>query len=178
MSFEEAGRQLIAGLMAGIYQAEVDIMYVSQTEVPVDTGTLRASGRVLEPERHGDTIVGTIGYGYGEQVNPKTGQLAAQYAVPVHERLDVRHAPPTKAKFLEDPCRAYEALYGDTLAVWIQRWVRDGASGSLVQHYDMVGPSAAAESLASDLATGVGGDARRAEIGRVSRILSGLREHP
>lgn len=175
MTFEEAGREIIAALKAGIYQAEIDIMYVSQTEVPVDTGTLRASGRALEPEQFGDRIVGTIGYGYGEQVNPKTGELASQYAVPVHERLDVRHAPPTKAKYLEDPCRAYELLYGATIALSIQRWSRDPVTGSLVSRFDAIRPSSQALSLASDMAAGGGGDARRAEIGRVSGILADLR---
>lgn len=175
MSFEEAGREIIAGLMAGMYQAEIDIMYVSQAEVPVDTGTLRASGRALEPELIGDTVVGTIGYGYGEQVNPKTGELASQYAVPVHERLDVSHAAPTKAMFLRDPVDAYMTLYGETLRAWIQRTVRDGRSGNLVSYLKEIRPSAVAEGLASNMAAGGGGDARRAAIGEMSSVIATLR---
>jgi hypothetical protein len=174
VSFEEAGREVIAGLKAGLYQAGIDIMYVSQAEVPVDTGTLRASGRVLEPEELGDTVSITIGYGYGDQVNPKTGQLASQYAVPVHERLDVKHAPPTKAKFLEDPVRAYQSLYGETIQAWVQAWTR-GTSGNLLGYLRAIRPSGVAESLASNMSAAAGGDARRAAIAETSRILAGLR---
>lgn len=121
MTFRDAGEQLIQGAMGGLYQAAVDIMYVSQVQCPVDTATLKASARILEPVRTPTSITVTLGYGYGAERNPRTGQLPSEYAVPVHERLEVKHAPPTKAKYLEDPMLAYASLFGPTIAMSITR---------------------------------------------------------
>lgn len=63
----------------------------SQVLVPVKTGELKASGYIETRKRRG-LVVGEVGYGRG-------GRPA--YAVFVHENLDVHHAPPTQAKFLE-----------------------------------------------------------------------------
>lgn len=60
----------------GLYQHAEEVMLVSKTEyVPVDHGTLRASGTVLPPEIAGQTVTVTLGY----------GGPAAPYAVAVHE---------------------------------------------------------------------------------------------
>lgn len=119
--FRDAGRELLKGLSAGLYQAGIAIMRESQGEVPVDTSVLKSSGRVFEPVLVGTTLLCTLGYGYGDEVNPKTGERAAGYAIPVHERLEVRHAPPTKAKYLEDPVLAYIKDYEPTLGAAIVR---------------------------------------------------------
>lgn len=63
----------------------------SQELVPVDTGVLKNSGYLEIRERRG-TSVGEIGYGKGG---------IPHYAAKVHEDMDVFHAPPTQAKFLE-----------------------------------------------------------------------------
>lgn len=76
-----------------LYRVANRIFAESQREVPVDTGTLRASGHVTLPEQRGAELAVTIGYGGAAQA----------YAFIVHERLDAFHAPPTKAKYLEDP---------------------------------------------------------------------------
>lgn len=65
-------------------------MTESKRRVPVDTGTLRASGFVMEPERSGRNISVTLAYG-----GPAEG-----YAVVVHEDLDAFH-PHGQAKYLE-----------------------------------------------------------------------------
>ena len=128
---------VVKAVEAGLYQAGIDIMYQSQIEVPVDTGTLKASARVMEPETFGTTVTVTLGYGYGEELNPKTGERAIQYAIPVHERMEVRHEPPTKAKFLEDPALVYEPFLGPTLALWITRAVKEqGAFGYLMSRIE------------------------------------------
>ena len=63
-----------------------DIFEESQAEVPVDTGRLLNSGVV-------GAMQGRVGYiiAYG-----------TNYALPVHERVEVRHTV-GKAKYLEDP---------------------------------------------------------------------------
>ena len=116
MSFSSAGEEIVQAAKVGLYKAAVEIMYESQKQVPVDTATLKGSARIQEPEQVGDRISVTLGYGYGVQVNPKTGHIAAQYAVPVHERLDQYHAPPTKAHFLLDPVLSYVGRLGPEIA--------------------------------------------------------------
>lgn len=122
--FRNAGKELLKGLEAGLYQAAIAIMRVSQGEVPVDTSVLKSSGRVMEPVMVGTTMVCTLGYGYGDEINPKTGERAAGYAIPVHERIEVRHDPPTKAKYLEDPVYRYIKDYEPTLGAAITRAVK------------------------------------------------------
>ena len=67
----------------------------SQDEVPVDTGALKASGRV-RPEtgvyESGDEVYVEITY----------GGTATEYSIYVHENLGAFH-PHGKAKYLEDP---------------------------------------------------------------------------
>lgn len=168
--FVDAGEKLLQGLAAGLYQAAVDIMFVSQHECPIDTGTLRASGRVNEPVRTLTGIEVTLGYGYGEQVNPETGELALQYAIPVHERTNVRHEPPTKAKFLEDPALAYTVLFERTLAVWMQR-ARVDVTGGLSFQQEQIVPSLDAEAMAPVVA----GSTRRGAIMEFSQWLGAAR---
>ena len=63
----------------------------SQELVPIDTGVLKASGYIETRVSRG-RVVGEVGYGKGGRPN---------YAVLVHEDLNIPHAPPTQAKFLE-----------------------------------------------------------------------------
>ncbi len=63
----------------------------SQVYVPVDTGDLKRSG-FIETRKTASGTVAAIGYGrYGRPT----------YAGIVHERLDMPHAPPTRALFLK-----------------------------------------------------------------------------
>lgn len=87
---------VVGALAAALYEEAEDIMADSKANyVPVDTGTLRASGTVLPPELTGTHVVVTLGY----------GGAAQDYALPVHERLDVHH-PHGQAKYLEAPVLA------------------------------------------------------------------------
>lgn len=63
----------------------------SQEYVPVDTGDLKASG-YLEVKREGKDTRAEMGYGKGGDPN---------YAAFVHERTDINHQSPTRAKFLQ-----------------------------------------------------------------------------
>ncbi len=84
-----------------------------------DAGTLRRSARVFAPRRTPNEVTVEFGYGFGEEVNP-AGRLAAEYAVPVHERSDLQHEPPTKAKFLEDPLFSKASTFERDLALKMQ----------------------------------------------------------
>jgi hypothetical protein len=68
---------------------------VSQDEVPVDTGALKASGRV-RPDS------GVYNRGNEVYVELTYGGTAVDYGVYVHENLEANH-PHGKAKYLEDP---------------------------------------------------------------------------
>ena len=65
-------------------------MTAAKERTPVDLGTLRASGTVLPPKVSGTGVEVVAGF----------GGAASDYAVVVHERLDVSR-PVGSAKFLE-----------------------------------------------------------------------------
>lgn len=83
-----------------------------------DHGVLRRSARVFAPVKTGTEISVLMGYGFGSEVNQE-GRIAAAYAVPVHEILQAKHKPPTKAKYLEDPVLAHAGDLGEHLAARI-----------------------------------------------------------
>jgi len=87
--FEQAYRDN-AGM--SLWQEVSLIMNESQDECPVEFGILKASGYVEDPQIIGGNASVKLGY-------------SAEYAIYVHENLSAYHAPPTKAKFLEDPVR-------------------------------------------------------------------------
>lgn len=72
-----------------------EAMAHSQDEVPVDTGALKASGRVRP-----DT--GVYNGPDGVFVELTYGGTGTEYAIYVHENLEAHH-PHGKAKYLEDP---------------------------------------------------------------------------
>jgi hypothetical protein len=88
-----------------------DILRLSLVEVPKATLTLRDSGYVKvtkSTDEAGEVqYTGIVGYGAkNAHSNPKSGRSPNDYMVYVHEDLTKRH-PNGKAKFLEDPFRAY-----------------------------------------------------------------------
>lgn len=90
-NLEDAVQQ-IKKLTPQALRAGLEVIYdQSQIYVPRATGRLAASGE-MEVSKFGDRIIGTISYGKGG--NP-------QYAVFVHEMIEVYHEPPTRAKFLQ-----------------------------------------------------------------------------
>ncbi len=84
-----------------------------------DDGTLRRSSRVFKTQVHGDQMTVKMGYGYGQEENP-AGRRAIEYAVPVHERHDLRHEPPTKSGYLADPLNANIPSIGPHLAAAVK----------------------------------------------------------
>ena len=107
MSFTDAGRKVIEGVSAGLYSCGTSIMATSQALVPVDTGTLKRSGQVEIPVVNEHSISVTLGYGYGQTINPKTGEEAVGYAKWVEVRDDLTHKPPTQAHYLGEAARAH-----------------------------------------------------------------------
>jgi len=75
------------------YAEATQIMLKSKAEVPLDLGTLRASGIVNEPVISGTTWEITMGY----------GGAASAYALIQHENLTFNHANGRSAKYLETP---------------------------------------------------------------------------
>jgi hypothetical protein len=89
------------------------IMKRSKDEfVPIDIGTLEASGFVDMPEREGETGVSvTLGY----------GGAAAAYALIQHERTDFHHPGQGQAKYLEQPMLEAHKGMGERTARRIKR---------------------------------------------------------
>ena len=75
----------------------------SKKECPHDTGYLRNSGY---SDLKGDHV--EVGY-------------SAEYALPVHERVEAHHKHPTKAKYLEDPFNRRAPLMHENIAKRL-RW--------------------------------------------------------
>ena len=73
---------------AGLLRAGEFIKNDSQKRTPVDTGNLRADHYVTKGRKGFSPIV-------------EIGVLSANYAVPVHERIELNH-PTGEAKFLEN----------------------------------------------------------------------------
>lgn len=109
-----------AAVMSALFEEANELMAASKRQVPVDTGTLRASGMVEEPIKRGKIYKVRLGYGYGEEKNPKSGQIAAGYAIYVHENLKARHKV-GKAKFLEDPMKAWEPKFARNVGIRLKR---------------------------------------------------------
>ena len=121
------------GSLMAVTEAAQSIMMEAMNQVPRDTGTLASSAFVgtsrrndIKSYRYG-AILGFGQYqgtganvGLGSSVggiewiwpptngiNPKSGLRASVYATRVHEDLEMPHRNGGKAKFLEDPVRAW-----------------------------------------------------------------------
>ena len=98
--------------LSGAVQQEAEtIMTESKRIVPVDTGTLRASGIVAAPDVKGDTVTVELGY----------GGAAKAYALIQHEREDFTHPGQGTAKYLERPVNAAEAGFGKRVGKTLEK---------------------------------------------------------
>lgn len=99
-----AGKRGPMLLTMALLEEGENIMTQSKEIVPHDTGALAASGRVYGPFIDANSNIEVV-LGYGD--------TSVKYAVPQHERLDYRHAPGRKAKYLEGPAvRAVRGMAG------------------------------------------------------------------
>lgn len=101
-------RQHPSELAAALYTESELVMTQSKEQIPVDTGAAKNSAHVDAPKIGANEV--TIEFGYGgtaTKVNPKSGKPTTTYLIKIHEDMDVRHKV-GKAKFLEDPVKAWE----------------------------------------------------------------------
>ena len=93
-----------------LYAEANQIMTRSKADfVPVDTGTLRASGHVDQPKTEPGRITVTLGY----------GGAASAYALVQHERLDYHHTV-GQAKYLAQPVNEAAAGFGQRIAARVR----------------------------------------------------------
>jgi len=109
-AFDGLARQKLAVVL---YRRAEEIMTEAKGLTPVDTGNLKASGHVQKPVITDSGVSVTLGF----------GGPAAPYALPVHERLDVRHRI-GQAKFLETPMLAAAKTLEATLAAALRAELR------------------------------------------------------
>lgn len=88
------------------------VLKESQRIVPVDKGTLKASGQVKEPKVDADGIEVEITY----------GGAASKYAAIVHEDMSARHKDGQTAKYLEIPAEAAAPTFVRSV---MQRYARN-----------------------------------------------------
>jgi len=113
-TLEKLDKRAQAELKKALYAEAELIMTESKKQVPVDTGTLRSTGYVKQPEEKGDLVEVEMGY----------GGPAAPYAIWVHERTELHHNPPTKAKYLEDPVKTAAPKLPGALAKRLRKIIR------------------------------------------------------
>lgn len=152
MSFTDAGQKIVEGVAAGLYEGAAIIMAGADVLVPVQYGTLKRSGQIEDPVETPDTISVTCGFGYGAAYDAVVAEEVADAKSPegldsaelgygfwVHERViietykgrpaknagkPVYHSPPTQAKFLSVPAKAFEPDFGPVLEQAIQAKLR------------------------------------------------------
>jgi hypothetical protein len=91
-----------AAIVAAHNEGKV-ILALSQEQVPVGpTGNLKKSGRVEGPDLDADEITVTVAYGGPAGSGPGQDD-DVDYAIYVHENLEMKHKEGQKAKYLEDP---------------------------------------------------------------------------
>lgn len=94
---------------AAVRVAEKKILAPAIEYCPIDTGALRESGKVGQPER----------VGYEVHVPVTFGGDSVDYAAVVHEDLEVHH-PVGQAKFLERAMNEEEPRYAADLAAEVR----------------------------------------------------------
>lgn len=108
------------GVGAGLYAVGQNIRSTSMDKTPIDTGALKGSHYVTEPEgpESGDPHV-IIGCGGGP---------AEPYAIVQHERLDLKH-PEGEAKFLEKAAKEEAAGAQALVAKYARKYIERAAQG-------------------------------------------------
>lgn len=100
---------VVAALPGALLIEGEKVMTEAKRLTPVDTGTLRSSGRVGKPSRQGASITLPLTF----------GGPAQEYAVYVHEDLTARHTN-GEAKFLEGPVKRHASRFGANVAATVR----------------------------------------------------------
>lgn len=93
-AFEKVGQSADEALAAALFAEANRALNMSRPLVPVDTGVLRGSGVVLQPQRMANRVRVVFGY----------GGAAKAYAVVQHENMRYHHTV-GQAKYLTDGIR-------------------------------------------------------------------------
>jgi len=96
----------IKDLSQAVFGTANDVLNESKKIVPVDTGTLKDSGKVERPKVDSDGIEVEISY----------GGSASEYALIVHEDMKARHDNGQSAKYLEKPVKAAQRTFVSDVA--------------------------------------------------------------
>lgn len=108
------------GTKKALVAACEEILTESLKQVPRETNTLAKSAYYNLNGASKTGFVAKIGYGgNGNPVNPISGEVASKYMIVVHEDLSAKHDQ-GKAKYLEDPVRQYQKVYGSRYAKFIR----------------------------------------------------------
>ena len=100
----------VAAALPGALLVEGEkVMMEAKRLTPVDTGTLRSSGRVTGPETEGDSV----------SVRLSFGGAAQEYAIYVHEDLEATHVN-GQAKFLEEPVKRHASRFGANVSATLR----------------------------------------------------------
>jgi hypothetical protein len=114
---DKADKQVNQAVRVALYNEMVAIMRVSIRQTPEDTGYLRATAYVTLPTTTG-------------QIRIQAG-YATYYAIYVHERTDVSHAPPTKDHYLSDPMTDRSKGFADRVAKAAKKMIASGSIAPL-----------------------------------------------
>lgn len=91
----EAGKKAVPALASALYTAGNLTMREAKNQVPFDTGVLKSSGRVDEPQITGGNVTVDLGF----------GGAAAAYALRMHEGKGLHFQSGKKAHYLRDPMK-------------------------------------------------------------------------
>ena len=131
---QKIGEKVRDHIGTALYREAERIMTASKKQVPVDTGALRSTGHIREPEVSGNMVSVVLGYGgpAGAGLKPRKGKRSKRvidnvgYAVYVHEKLNAKHHV-GGAKFLEKPMLEAQKGMDDRLAREIAAIIRETA---------------------------------------------------
>ena len=116
----KSGKHTEASFRKGLVEAGMMLQAESQRVVPVLTSNLKNSAFTRPEDKW-----------TGFQV--RVGYSAVDYAVYVHERVELHHAPGKQAKFLEEPARR---LAGDMVTIVRENLVKGLKSSGVVRLRD------------------------------------------
>ena len=95
-ALQDYGGEILTDAEAAVDEFCAHVLTESLVICPIEHGDLRASGKLSLPQTQNGVVSQNISF-------------SSDYAIYVHERLDLRHDPPTQAKFLETSVRANES---------------------------------------------------------------------
>lgn len=103
------------GLRIGLTKAALHLLQKSIAIVPVRTAALQKTGKISDITGTKEKMGISVGFGAGNKVD---------YAIPVHERADLRHKEGKTYKFLERPAKEERKAILDAVAKGISDGIK------------------------------------------------------